>query len=213
MSVMTAQAEIELEAKCSFPECRAFAGPLYEQLREGYELCSVMPIPETLAEWRDEHRTARKRANRCRELGYRFTIVRRHKYADEILAINTSKSIRQKRPMSEGYSQRPSDTPDPYPRCRRHGLHAYGVLGPAGTLVAYLWLYRSGELALVSQILGHAGHLEQGIMFLLWEGMVGLESCDPDGYIVYNRHDSGTAGLRFYKERVGLEETAVEWKP
>ncbi len=210
---MTAQAEIELEAKCSFPECREFAGPLYEQLREGYELCSVMPIPETVAEWRDEHRTARKRANRCRELGYRSTIVRRHKYGDEILAINTSKSIRQKRPMSEGYSVRPSDTPDPYPRCRRHGLHAYGVLGPAGTLVAYLWLYRAGELALVSQILGHAGHLEQGIMFLLWDGMVAFESVDPDGYIVYNRHDSGTAGLRFYKERVGLEETAVEWKP
>ncbi len=210
---MTAQVEIELEAKCSFPECHAFAAPLFEQLHEGYEMCSVMPIPETREQWLDEHRTARKRANRCRELGYKFAVVRRHKYADEILAINTSKAIRQKRPMSDGYAVRPSDTPDPYPRCRRHGMHPYGVLGPAGTLVAYLWLYRAGELALVSQILGHAGHLENGIMFLLWDGMIAFESVDPDGFIVYNRHDSGTAGLRFYKERVGLEETAVEWKP
>ncbi len=204
---------IELEAGCGFEECAQFAGPLYLQLREGYELCSVMPIAETVAGWREEHRTARKRSNKCRELGYRFSVVKRHKYADDILAINTSKAIRQKRPMTPGYSERPSDAPDPYPRCRRHGVHAYGVLAADGTLVAYLWLYRVGQLALVSQILGHADHLENGIMYLLWDGMVALESFDPDGYIVYNRHDSGTAGLRFYKERVGLEETAVAWRP
>ncbi len=213
MTETLTRTQIDLEASCGIKGCAEFAGPLYLQLREGYDLCSVMAIPELLTEWRDEHRTARKRANRCRELGYRFAIAKRHKHAEEIHAINTSKAIRQKRPMSEGYSVMPSSDPDPFYRCRRHGVHAYGVFGPAGSLVAYLWLYRSGQLALVSQILGHAGHLEQGIMFLLWEGMVTVESFDPDGFIVYNRHDSGTAGLRFYKERVGLEETAVEWKP
>ena len=34
---------------------------------------------------------------------------------------------------------------------------------------------------------------------------------EPDGVIVYNRHDSGSDGLRFYKERVGLSEQHVEW--
>ncbi len=205
--------EIALEAKCGIAGCAEWAGPLYLQLREGYETCSVMPIPETVAEWREEHRTARRRAKRARDLGYRFAIVKRHRHADEILKINTSKAIRQKRPMSAGYSVRPSETPDPFFKCRRHGVHAYGVLGPAGSLVAYLWLYRSGQLALVSSILGHAGHLENGVMYLLWDGMIAFESADPDGFIVYNRHDSGTAGLRFYKERVGLTETEVAWKP
>ena len=204
---------IELEAGCGFEECAKFAGPLYLQLREGYELCSVMPIPELAAEWRDEHKTARKRAAKCRDLGYRFRLVKRHRRADEIYAINTSKAVRQKRPMSAGYLQPPSTTPDLHYPCRRHGIHAYGVEDSAATLVAYLWLYRAGQLALVSQILGHADHLDNGIMFLLWEGMVTVESWDPDGFIVYNRHDSGTPGLRFYKERVGLEETAVRWSP
>jgi hypothetical protein len=50
-------------------------------------------------------------------------------------------------------------------------------------------------------------------MYLLWDGMIAFESIDPDGFIVYNRHDSGTEGLRFYKQRVGLEETEVAWLP
>jgi hypothetical protein len=31
------------------------------------------------------------------------------------------------------------------------------------------------------------------------------------GYLVYNRHDSGTDGLRYFKTKLGFEETAVEW--
>ncbi len=163
---------IGLEVSCGCADCAEFAGKLYIQLREGYETCSVMPIPETVGEWRDAHRTARKRAKKCRELGYRLTYGKRHQFADDILAINTE-----------------------------------------GRLVAYLWLYRSGQLALVSQILGHADHLENGIMYLLWDGMIAFESIDADGFIVYNRWDSGTTGLRFYKQRVGLEETEVAWLP
>jgi hypothetical protein len=41
---------------------------------------------------------------------------------------------------------------------------------------------------------------------LEWESLV-----ERDGVVVYNRHDSGTDGLRWFKERVGLEETRVEW--
>ncbi len=207
------QTVISLETRCYFRECNDFSEPLYEQLREGYELCSVMPIPDLITDWRDEHKTARKRATKCSELGYKFRLVKRHKRAEEIYAINTSKAVRQKRPMSAGYSQPPSGDPDPHYPCRRHGIHAYGVEDSEGTLVAYLWLYRAGQLGLVSQILGHADHLEHGIMYLLWQGMITVESFDPDGFVVYNRHDSGTEGLRFYKERVGLEETAVAWMP
>jgi hypothetical protein len=71
-----------------------------------------------------------------------------------------------------------------------------------------------GQLALVSQILGHADHLDSEVMWLLWQGMLESESLvDRDGVVVYNRHDSGTDGLRWFKEHVGLEETRVEWLP
>jgi hypothetical protein len=32
-----------------------------------------------------------------------------------------------------------------------------------------------------------------------------------DGVFFYNRHDSGTDGLVFYKERIGLRKGVVEW--
>ncbi len=194
-------------------DCARFANPLFLQLAEGhYDMCSVMPLPASLEEWRAEHRTARKRADRCQRLGYRFVRVQRGERADEIHGINMSADIRQGRPMSDGYRKPPPSTDDPEWMCERHGVHPYGVENADGTLVAYLWVYRAGELALVSQILGHAAHLENGIMYLLWEGMLTCEPTD-DCYVVYNRHDSGTDGLRFYKERVGLMETAVAWRP
>lgn len=204
--------QIDLEVDCDYPECAEFAWPLYRQLeRGGYDQMAVMPIPIDIAEWRSEHRTARKRADRCERRGYTFTLVRPHERADEIYQINQSMSARQGRPMSAGYQARPSETPDPVYPCIRHCVRRYGVEDPNGTLVAYLWLYRSGELALVSQILGHGQHLENEIMYLLWQGMLDCESAQPEGFIVYNRWDSGEDGLRFFKERAGLTQTPVRW--
>jgi len=177
-----------------------------------YDLCSTLRIPLSLEEWASEHRTARKRAARALRLGYRVSVVARHEHADDIYAINTSAPERQGRPMSAGYHERPSATPLPAYECGRHGIHTYGVL-LEDTLVAYLWLYRAGELALVSSILGHHDHLEDGIMFLLFAGMVDAETEHGHGVIVYNRHDSGTDGLRWFKERLGLQERKVAWCP
>lgn len=210
--MIATQVEISLETCCDFSECSAFAFPLLKQLSVGgYDECSVMPIPYDVGEWREAHRTARKRADRAARRGYRFVVVARHERADELWAINVSAPVRQKRPMSVGYLERPSETPLPDYPCARHAVRTYGVEDADGTLVAYLWLYRAGQLALVSQILGHADHLANEVMYLLWQGMVASESADPDGFIVYNRHDSGTDGLRFYKERVGLCATEVDW--
>jgi hypothetical protein len=211
VSAVATQLEIALELGCRHGACSAFAGPLYLQLSKGdYDLCSVMPLPRSVAAWREEHRTARKRSDRAERLGYRFARVRRHERTDEVYVINTSLGTRQHRPMSESYLRRPAASPDPAYPCPRHGVHPYGIEDEKGRLVAYLWLYRAGELCLVSQILGHGGFLDHGIMYLLWQGMLGAELIEP-GLVVYNRHDSGTDGLRFYKERVGLDETSVRW--
>lgn len=213
MTTMTSTA-ISLELDCRDDRCRQFGRPLFEQLASGrYDDCSVMRIPDTVSEWRDAHRTARKRAGRCERRGYTFCRIDRHLFSEDIHAINTSATHRQGRPMSSGYLERTEYAPLPAYPCARHAIRDYGVLGAHG-LVAYLFLYRAGELALVSQILGHADHLENEVMWLLWQGMVAAESdSDPDGLIVYNRHDSGQEGLRWWKEHVGLEETRVEWRP
>lgn len=204
-----AATRIGLETFCAYDSCTEFAWPLYRQLTQGnYDECAVLPL-NGLA-WRAEHRTARKRADRAHRRGYRFKTVLRHDRVAEIAAINTSTPERQGRVMSDGYWKPPSREPLPDYPCPRHGIRQYGVEAPDGTLIAYLWCYRSGDLALVSQILGHADHLENEVMFLLVQGAVELESADG-GFMVYNRYDSGGDGLRFFKERTGFVRAHVEW--
>ena len=112
--------------------------------------------------------------------------------------------------MSNGYQMMPSTEPLPVYPCGRHGVHTYGVETEDGKLAAYSWVYRSGELALVSTILGHDAHLRDEIMYLLVQGLVPAESPE-DGYLVYNRYDSGSDGLRFFKDRCGFQPMSVEW--
>jgi hypothetical protein len=207
---MTATA-ISLVDGCESPSCVGFAVPLHRQLSTGYETCSVLRVPDTLEEWREAHRTARKRADKAVRLGYQFREVAREEHVEDIYAINTSLEQRQGRAMTRAYRERQNFLPlDPYP-CPRHGIRTYGVLSGRGTLVAYLWLYRSGELALVSSILGHGEHLDDGIMHLLVQGVVGAE-ISHGGFLVYNRHDSGQDGLRQFKGWCGFESTEVEWE-
>jgi hypothetical protein len=202
---------ISLGAHCEYPSCTLFAKPLYQQLSAGYETCSVLPLPADVDNWRDTHRTARKRADRAHRLGYRSEQIQRELFIDDIHEINTSLEYRQGRRMSAGYQERQNFVPLPSYPCAMHAIRTYGVLwGPH--LFAYLWLYRSGDLALVSQILGHGDHLPNDVMYLLLQGVIGAE-LEHGGLLVYNRADSGTDGLRYFKSKLGFEATEVQWAP
>lgn len=211
---MTVTRSVSLELGCS-DVCDEFAGPLLQQMGSGrYNECALLPLPRDVEQWRAEHRTARKRADRAYRRGYRFTSVRRHERAAEIQAINLSAPERQGRPMSAGYRQPPTEAPLPAYGCLRHAVRTYGIEDTAGTLVAYLWLYRAGQLALVSQILGHADRLNDEIMYPLMQGTAANEAAlADDGYLIYNRYDSGTDGLRFFKDRCGFRPVELEWLP
>jgi hypothetical protein len=203
---------LRLLGPCNVPGCVDSASPLHQQLSTGYEHCSTLVIPETIGEWTSAHRTARKRSARARRLGYvGMTIRDRGAYADDIYEINVSAPERQGRPMSPGYHARPSSARDSTPLCPLHGVHAYGVFSPDGPLVAYLWVYRAGDLALVSSILGHADHLKNDVMYELFEAALSGEIEAGEGVVTYNRADSGTDGLRFFKERLGFSGADVEW--
>ena len=202
----TTLTRIELAAGCAGGHCLEMAGKLKAQLDPKYSRgASVLP----LANW-VPRRTARRRAERAERLGYRFTPIVRQAFTDDIYAINVSMPERQGRPMSAGYLERPVYGPNPRV-CGRHHVYTYGVLGNNNSrLVAYLWLYRSGEIALVSSILGHADHLRNDVMYLLFAAMC-ADQAPMGGTVFYNLWDSGTDGLRFFKERLGFEEGDVEW--
>jgi hypothetical protein len=204
---------IDAGLPCDHAFCADHTGPLFTLLDvpKYSQGGSVLAVPQTASEWRSGHRTARKRAWRAERLGYRFAEVDTSLYPDDIYAINTSKEERQGRPMSPSYTVKrtvgalkPKQT-----RCPRHRTHTYGVLN-GETLVAYLTLHRAGDLAMVSQILGHGDHLRNDIMYLLAAGMV-EEQAGSGGWFYYNRHDSGTAGLVYYKERIGFRAADIAW--
>ena len=198
---------IDLEGGC----CPDFATPLYTQLSSGAYTwpCSVMPLT---GEWTSQHRTARKRAARCFQDGYSFSRINRGDYTDDIHEINTSADERQGRPMTAGYLERQefSTLPD-YP-CERHCIRTYGVTDPGdGRLRAYTWVYRSGDLVMFSSILGHADHLAAHVMYLLVQGVLADQLHAGPGIAFYNKHDGGTLGLVFFKERLGFKPCEVAW--
>lgn len=148
---------------------------------------------------------------RAERLGYTFGEVDYSQHADDIFVINTSLTERQGRPMTDGYTTRRAHgkLSADQTRCPQHRTHTYGVTA-RGKLVAYSTVHRAGALAMVSMILGHGDHLDNGIMYLLFAGIV-EDQAGRSGYFFYNRFDSGTEGLRFYKTRVGFEPADIEW--
>lgn len=212
-AVAAATVSINVEANCEHPQCGIFAQRLFEQLSTPHYStgASVMECPTTLEEWQAAHRTARKRAWRAERLGYVFAEVDNSQHSADIHSINVSLPIRQGRPMSDGYLQprRHGRLSDEQTRCPRHRTHTYGVLS-GRTLVAYMTLHRAGDLAMISMILGHGEHLHNDVMYLLFAGMVDHQA-DRGGVIFYNRWDSGTEGLRYFKARVGFAAADLEW--
>lgn len=207
-------ARISLELDCrGSDQCHDLSAPLLEQLFVGYEVCSVLEIPEAIGLWSSDHKTARKRALRATRRGYKAGSLQRERFTDELHSINVSTKMRQGRPMTPAYQERQTYGALPDFACPRHAIRTTGVWHPDGKLVAYLAMYRCGDLALVSQILGHADYLEDEMMFLLFQHALERESAAGSGFCVYNRHDSGTDGLRFFKERLGFAAREVAWLP
>lgn len=204
-----------LEADCEHPSCATFAQARYDQLNTAKytQGVSLMRVPDSREAWEAEHRTARKRAWRADRLGYTFAEVNNAWWSADIIEINRSLPSRQGRPMSAGYTAPRTHGALPEYPCDRHKIHTYGVLEEGrheAHLRAYLTLYRVGDLAMVSMILGHGEHLDNGIMFLLFRGVVEHQA-GQGGWFYYNRHDSGQDGLIWFKERLGFSATDIEW--
>lgn len=205
---------VNMERDCLDGGCVELAERTHAQLASGAYTwpCSLLPLPASVGEWEAEHRTARKRAWAAERAGYRFREFCRSEHADDIYAINTSAPERQGRPMSTGYLVRQQFSPLPAYPCERHAIRSYGVFDAADVLRAYTVVHRVGALVMFSQILGHADHLERHVMYLLVRGALAAQAHAGPGFAFYNRADSGTDGLRFFKERCGFTATRIDWR-
>jgi hypothetical protein len=172
---------------------------------------AVMELPTSIAAWEAEHRTARKRCYRAERALLEVATIEPRDHFHEYVEINRSAPERQGRPMSDAYVNLKASTSlvGP-PRCPRHHTRCYGVFS-GDRLVAYSTFYRVGELVHLSQFLGHADFLERGTMYLLIREVMRDQILNGEGVLYYNLWDSGTEGLRFFKQRVGFRPEDVEW--
>jgi len=93
------------------------------------------------------------------------------------------------------------------------------VLDAAGVLVAYADISFCGEVAVISRILGYGEYLDNGIMYLLVDGIMRLviERKSKYGQPEWPMYDTllgAKEGLRYFKERLGFEPYSVKslWK-
>lgn len=196
-------------------ECVALAEEEFALLdKPTYRLgVSVRPITSEDADapFRS-NKTARARARRAETFGHRVTHIEPADHYDDFLRINRSLPERQGRAMDDSYVNLKRQTGrigDPL--CPLHHRLVYGVVNSFGKVVAYASIIRCGDLVHISQFLGHGTYLNEGVMYLLAEAIIREQARFGEGVLFYNRHDSGSDGLRWYKERIGLAKGNVEW--
>lgn len=152
------------------------------------------------------HDKARQHYNRSLRLGYvtrRMEWEYRNDRLEDIRQINISMPERQGRAMHPSYS-------DPYviypgKQCPHHYVDLILCCDKDGTIVAYLEWYKIGEFSYTSRILGHAGHLKNGIMYAIINEFYREAQSAGCKVIVYGEWLSGTAGLQFFKKQCGFK--------
>jgi hypothetical protein len=138
--------------------------------------------------------------------GYLFKEIDPEKHRLAILEINRSASSRQGRSMDESYTtdliQYPKDSHNAY----------FGVF-QENVMVAYLWVVKSGELAVLSRLLGHADHLSNGVMYLLITSYIEQEliKLHDVRFVMYDTFFGAGDGLKLFKTRCGFRPYKVKW--
>lgn len=178
------------------------------------------------------------KARKAERLGYavhRFP-VSRHVY--DVHAVKTSLKTRSAGPVLDYWLLKPEQVGKP--ATRRIGLkppshpthwtlwwgvflpepgHMQGRVRVGERLVAYLKLTRVGEFVHYTDLMGHADHLEDGVMILMHMEIMRwlLDSGDPlaegVGAVVYGAAEHGGEGLLTWKKRAGFTPARLQRAP
>jgi len=203
------------------------------QIKENQYIASLLKIPDSMEDhikvMRKIHKgNAVRDISKAKRCGYFCDLFLRENYIPDIFEINHSKPIRQGRPMAGGYThdiEKLGGEPHEYKKifpinlwnpndwCCWIGVfipeksHQQGKIITDKRLCGYINFYRSGELGVFNQILGHGSHLKNGIMYFLYEYIISRIVVAPIPifknirYIYYGPHTSGTKGLHLWKKR------------
>jgi hypothetical protein len=151
-------------------------------------------------------RYARRRVRRAERVGCTYRLFDPEERRTELLNIRTSLPVRQGRPMDEEFID-PDAVFETGPRIEYLGVFKEDAL------VAYSELEYAGEVVVMSDLFGHGGHLNDGIMFLLVAGVVDHVKRERSGirYVLYDMYFGAGAGLRAFKTNAGFRPHFVRW--
>jgi hypothetical protein len=145
-------------------------------------------------------------SRKAQRASYRFEEINPTKHHGAILEINNSMKVRQGRKMDSSYTEN-------LPNYPLNVNNAYFGIFNNDALVAYLWVVKAGELALLNRLLGHAEHLGNGVMYLLVTSYVEHEITARKGirFVMYDTFFGASEGLQLFKSRCGFRPYKVKW--
>lgn len=166
---------------------------------------AILRIPrnhnEYLTQLRSKTRTV---INKSERLGYEFREFEWNNHTNEIFEINTSKEIRQSESMHGWY--RDPVQPRNHSEAENQYLKYYGGF-KNGKLYAYFHFWECGEFAFGKHIIGHADHLQNGIMngLVSWTVRNLIEQSNLK-WVTYGSWQATTLGD--FKKHAGFQEFA-----
>jgi hypothetical protein len=130
---------------------------------------------------------------------------------EDVREVNASQAIRQGRPVFDDYlsvdalRQHFSDT-----------TRVRGAFTNEGRLIGYVDVRVCGDVFLMNRLLGHAEYLGSGVMYLLLSEVVRemIDVRDQEhhpNWGMYDTYFGASAGLRYFKERLGFTPYRVRW--
>ncbi len=163
-------------------------------------------IPEAFTASVNGKNSAAYFSRKATRAGYTFKAINPNEMTDAIFEINNSAGSRQGREMDDSYKKKMSNYP-----VNENNLF-YGVFKD-NVLVSYLWVVKSGELALLNRLLGHAEHLNDGIMYFMVTSYVENEIKQKGStrFVMYDTFFGAGDGLKMFKSRCGFNSYRVKW--
>lgn len=173
---------------------------------------ALLPIPDTFDEYvRGKTKQAlRTNVSRAVKNGYFCSYFNGLDYIDDIMEINLSSEIRGGRKMEERYTS--------CSMVKDFLLGSpvmFGTFTSEGKLVGYIHVLITGTMMATNKILGHADHLDDGIMYFMIAELVKrkIEEKTNVTHVMYASYLSGRshAGYTYFKRKCGFEGCNVRF--
>jgi hypothetical protein len=142
--------------------------------------------------------SAEERARKAKTKGYQMVEIDRNRYIDDIHEINNSLEIRQGRPMDAAYREKVTRFP------AEKNFMYFGVLDPAGKLVAYIDMGLYGNFAAFNRVIGVRNN-DGAVHLMVIDVVCRLIEERKVRYLMYDTCFGAAPGLMKFKKMLGFE--------